>query len=96
MVVFTTLIAAAVASAATPTLPTEAQPTVRVATHDLDLSSVAGQRVLDLRVARAAAHVCNTVDPRYASGVRVAQRQCREATIATARTRTAPIRIVAR
>jgi UrcA family protein len=98
MTVFAKLIAAAaIAITAVPALATEAPRSVRVATQDLNLSSAQGQRTLDLRLARAASQLCDTVDPRYDAAVRVAQRQCREATIAAARSNpTNPIRIAAR
>ena len=96
MTVFATLIAAAVAFTAGVVPATEAPRSVRVATHDIDLASAQGQRTLDLRLARAAARLCDTVDPRYDASVRVAQRQCRDATIAAARNANGAIRIAAR
>ena len=84
---FTTLIAAVAVAAAGAAVPAAAQTpgTIRVATHDLDLSNVRDQRVLDRRIARAAQQLCDTANPRFGANVRVSQRQCREAAIASAR-----------
>ncbi len=84
MHIMTPLIAAAFAVCAfTPSLAQDAR-SVRVATHDLDLTTSKGQRQLELRISRAATQLCETVNPRFDAGVRVAQRQCRETAIATA------------
>ncbi len=77
---------AAAAIAVSPLAPVVAQdaPGVRIATHDLNLTTPKGQRLLKLRVAQAAAEVCGGVDERFDSKVRIAQRQCRDATVANA------------
>lgn len=82
---FTTVIAAAAFVFGT-IAPASAQNAamVRVATHDLNLASEKGQRALNLRIDRAARQLCDTVNSRFSSAVRVAQRQCRDAAIATA------------
>ena len=76
----------AAAAAAMLVVPATAQDmsTTRVVTRDLDLNSAQGQRTLKLRIARAASIVCNGVNERFDAKVRVAQRQCREATIGQA------------
>lgn len=83
MHIMTPLIAAALAvCACTPSLAQDAR-SVRVTTHDLDLTTTTGQRQLELRIARAANQLCETVNPRFDAGVRVAQRLCRETTVAS-------------
>jgi UrcA family protein len=75
---------AVAAVAVSPLAPAVAQeaPSVRIATHDLNLTTAKGQRMLKLRVAQAAAEVCGSVNERFDMGVRIAQRQCREETVA--------------
>lgn len=83
-----TLLAAAIALATSAT--TAAQPqvqetaSIRVATRDLNLTSAAGQRTLERRVARAASELCDTANERFDAKVRTAQRHCREQAISTA------------
>lgn len=85
-----TLLAATIALATSAT--TVAQPqvqnmaSIRVATHDLVLTSAAGQRTLERRVARAASTLCDTANERFDVKVRTAQRECREQAISTALT----------
>ena len=80
---FTTLIAAATIAATAPAYAQEA-PSIRVATHDLNLSTAHGQRFVQLRIARAAHDLCDTADGRFGSAIRVSQRQCREQAISVA------------
>lgn len=80
---FFALIFAAAAATATPVLAeTPAIATSTVQTADLDLSSAAGQRALDLRLAQAVKEVCGV-----ASDVDVAGkndvRRCRVETLAS-------------
>jgi UrcA family protein len=84
MNIIATLVAAA--SAVTFVVPAHAQDisSARVVTRDLDLNTAHGQRILKLRIARAASTVCNGVNERFDAKVRVAQRQCRQATIGQA------------
>jgi UrcA family protein len=76
------ILLAAAAIAATPLGPTVAQDIarVRVATHDIDLTTAKDQRVLTLRITRAANIVCGGVNDRFDTGVRIAQRACRDET----------------
>lgn len=95
----TTLIAAAIALTVSARAPAQVLDTrsARVATHDLDLATVKGQRQLKLRIARAASALCETVNPRFDAKVRVAQRACRDTAIATAQESVATkIRLAAR
>jgi UrcA family protein len=78
-----TLIAAA-AIAIVPAAPAQTTPSLRVATHDLDLTTTKGQHVLRLRIARAASALCDVADARFGANVRVAQRLCRVDATATA------------
>ena len=85
---FNILIAAvAIASGAviTPAAAARDGDSVRVSTHDLDLSTTRGQRVLDLRISRAASALCDTTNERFDAAVRTSQRQCRQAAIASAK-----------
>jgi UrcA family protein len=77
-----TILLAAFATAASPLNPAVAQavPHIRVGTHDLDLTTAKGQRVLTLRIARAANEVCGGINDRFDTGVRIAQRACRDET----------------
>ena len=83
-----TLLAAVVAllTSATTIAQTQVQDTasIRVATRDLVLTSPAGQRTLELRIARAASQLCDTANERFDAKVRTAQRHCREQAISTA------------
>ncbi|UVO55666.1 UrcA family protein [Sphingomonas sp. SUN039] len=83
MNILITLLAAAVVTAA---VPVSAQETasVRVATRDIDLSTTQGQRILDLRIDRAAHSLCDLANERFDLNVRVAQRQCRQAAVESA------------
>ena len=84
-----TILAAALAVAASTTPPARAEGTasVSVPTHDLDLASPAGQRILRLRIARAASTLCDVASERLDARVRTAQSRCRAEAIAGARTR---------
>lgn len=79
------LLAAAIV-AVSPSAPALAQPAtvVRVATHDLNLATVQGQQALKRRIARAASEVCGGINDRFGTGVRIAQRQCRDDATAAA------------
>jgi UrcA family protein len=83
---FTTLILLAAAAATAPITPVQAKEvtSVRVATHDLDLATARGQRILKLRIVRAANSVCQSVNPRFDTEVRIRQRQCQDATVSAA------------
>ena len=80
-----TLLATA-AIAVSPLAPALAQQArgIKVVTRDLDLVSARGQRVLTLRIARAASRLCDLTNERFDAKVRVAQRQCRDEAMATA------------
>ncbi len=56
---------------------TNAVPTAKVRYGDIDLATANGKRILKLRVSRAAANVCDQVNERFATNVRVAQENCR-------------------
>ena len=80
------LITAAAIKAA-PALAEPAGPAVAVSvvpTHDLDLSSDAGQRQLDIRLARAARDVCGAASDVDLAGKNEV-RECRNAVLAEAR-----------
>ncbi len=84
MNIVATLLAAA--TTALFAVPVQAQDisSVRVITRDLDLGTAQGQRILKLRIARAASTLCNSVNERFDAKVRLAQRQCRDAAIGQA------------
>jgi UrcA family protein len=77
---------ATVAVAVSPVTPAVAQkaPGVKVVTRDLNLATAAGQRMLTLRITRAASQLCDITNERFGAKVRVAQRQCRDEAMATA------------
>lgn len=79
-------VAAAVAVPVAAPAVAETVETVRVPTHDLDLATPAGQRILDLRIARAASSLCADPNARFSSQLRIAQNACRAAAVAAART----------
>ncbi len=85
MNILPTLLAATVLSVGTMA-PADAQqgPSIKVVTHDLNLATGKGQRVLTLRIARAAHHLCDLTNERFDANVRVAQRQCRDNAISAA------------
>jgi UrcA family protein len=56
----------------------------RVTISDLDLASVKGQRIMALRIARAAQTLCDQVNERFGASVRKEQRNCRAETISAA------------
>jgi UrcA family protein len=51
---------------------------IHVRTDDIELSSAVGQRILALRINRAAERVCEFADDRLDHKVRKIERQCRE------------------
>lgn len=81
-----TILLAAAAIAVGTVTPASAQqsPSIKIATHDLDLATAKGQRVLTLRIARAASRLCDLTNERFDAKVRVAQRWCRDEAMATA------------
>jgi UrcA family protein len=83
---FVTIIAAATlaVSATNPALAQNDDAAVaKVSYGDIDLSSAKGQRLLKLRVSRAAAAVCDQVNERFDTAVRVEQGNCRADTVRT-------------
>jgi UrcA family protein len=81
------IILAALALAASASYPAFAQndaaATAKVRYGDIDLATAKGKRILKLRVTRAAADVCDQVNERFATNVRVAQENCRADTTRT-------------
>ena len=77
---------AAVAIAVSPVAPAFAEqaPHIKVVTRDLNLATAKGQRVLTLRIARAASRLCDLTNERFDANVRIAQRQCRDDAMASA------------
>jgi UrcA family protein len=75
--------ATAIVLAAAPTHAEQSQ-SIRIVTRDIDLATVKGQKMLRLRVARAAHELCDVTNERFGVTVRISQRQCREAAIASA------------
>lgn len=57
---------------------------VRVRTNDIDLTSARGQRILALRVDRAAREVCDYASDRLGHQVRKIERKCRDKAKASA------------
>lgn len=87
---FATILAAASLTlvATSPALAqNDASTIAKVSYGDIDLSTAKGKRILKLRVSRAAATVCDQVNVRFDTAVRVAQDNCRadtmQATITT-------------
>jgi UrcA family protein len=78
------LVVAAVAATLLPTVAParETPPTVRVAYRDLDLNSAQGVRILDRRIADAAAQLCPDA-PRVGITRNLAVEKCRIATQAS-------------
>ena len=81
-----TLLAVAAVVAIGPITPAAAEPApgIKIATHDLNLATAAGRRVLTIRIARAASRLCDLANERFDAKVRIGQRQCRDDAIATA------------
>lgn len=71
-------------------------PSTTVSVAGLDLSTRQGQRQLERRVERAAARLCNTASERLDPSVRIAQRECRKATVAAAMGGQSPVQVAAR
>lgn len=55
---------------------------IHVRTNDIDLGSASGQKILAIRISRAAREVCDFADDRLDLKIRKIERQCRDATIA--------------
>lgn len=68
--------------------PAHAQETnaVRISTADIDLSSSKGQRILDLRIARAADTLCYDANVRLDISARKSSKSCRASVVRAAQT----------
>lgn len=53
-------------------------PSIRVRSSDIDITSVRGQKILALRIDRAAREVCDFANDRLDHQVRKIERKCRE------------------
>ena len=84
-IVLASALITAAAIKAVPALAEPAAPATRIVqTSDLNLASVAGQRQLDIRLARAAREVCGTASNLDIAGKNDV-RECRNQVLAAAR-----------
>lgn len=73
--------------AALPLAPVDASgqsSSKQVRTDDINLASEQGQKILALRISRAAREVCDVADDRLDLKIRKIERKCRDAAIASA------------
>jgi UrcA family protein len=77
------LAAALIAASSTPAFA-QTEVSARVSTAGLDLASQRDKRILQLRINRAAASLCDQSNERFGVSVRKAQHACRDEAVRTA------------